>query len=448
MGKIVANVEDESWIDSSIDKNFDFPIEVFPVQIQNIITDYEKYLNFPVEFTSASIIAVTSATLGNTIELEFLRGWKTTAVLAAIIVQNRGHAKSHPMKAIFRPLLEKEEAWFEEHKLLMTEYVAELETYKEDKRKKRTVGDEPVPPLQKRITVQRFTPEVLVKIHCENPRGIIVFSDEAKSWFGTFNQYSNSADEQMWCNFLNGDSFNRDTITHGNWYLPKAFVSVIGGIQPVEFQKFIKDNTENGLFDRICYFYPQYLEDEEWPEDSIPQFTIDNWFNIYNRLFDTFKFEGIANIKTIKYQPEAVKILRKWQKNLTKLKGERDSVFKGIAAKAESNIHRLSLILLALDSVCNNSSSIVDVPAPIAEKAVILQNYFIEEALKVRELSNDNTVKFKDIWYSLLPEKFNSEEAVAVATKHKLCSRRSVFNWLKDSRILKESTDSYKKLVQ
>ena len=45
MGKIVANVEDESWIDSSIDRNFDFPIEVFPIQIQNIMQIWTKPLN-------------------------------------------------------------------------------------------------------------------------------------------------------------------------------------------------------------------------------------------------------------------------------------------------------------------------------------------------------------------------------------------------------------------
>ena len=49
MGKTVAELEDDVFLDTSQDKNFEFPIEVFPIQIQNIITDYNKYLKLSVK---------------------------------------------------------------------------------------------------------------------------------------------------------------------------------------------------------------------------------------------------------------------------------------------------------------------------------------------------------------------------------------------------------------
>jgi len=443
MGKVIAELEDEVWTDSLIEKNFDFPIEVFPIQIQNIISDYERYMNYPIEFTSAAILSCTCVTIGNTTELK--HKWISTAVLAFIIVQDRGHIKSHPLKDIFQPLFKKEEKWINEHDLKMNEYRFELEEYKNSKRRKED-ATEPEMPIAQRMSVERFTPEALVKIHYENPKGIIVYCEEAKEWFGTFNQYSKGAEEQMWVRFLNGDRFLGDTIIRGNYYIPKSFVSIMGAIQPDEFVKFIKDNTANGLFDRILYFYPKYLKNKEWAEEEMPQHTIDQWYNIYNNLLDMFPFKGLENIETITYKKGAFEPVKLWQKKLTALKNENGKIFTAVAAKAESNIHRIAMILQALDSVCNGKSSIGNISKEVAEKAIIAQNYFIEEALKVFAINKDESSRDIDIWYSLLPEEFNSETAIEIAEKHKLTLRRNVFNWLKDKRILKVSTNNYKKL--
>ena len=79
MGRTIADLNDVIWTDLPEDKNFEFPIEVFPVQIQSIITDYNRYMHYPIEFTSASILAITSVTIGNTTILKHL--WSGTAFL-------------------------------------------------------------------------------------------------------------------------------------------------------------------------------------------------------------------------------------------------------------------------------------------------------------------------------------------------------------------------------
>ena len=448
MGKTIADLNDVIWTDLPEDKNFEFPIEVFPVQIQSIITDYNRYIHYPIEFTSASILAITSVTIGNTTVLKHL--WNTTAVLAFIMVQDRGFKKSHPMRDIFQPLFDKEERWTNEYNIQLEKYRHEIEEYKTAKRLKQEHGEEPKAPISKRITVQRFTPEALVKIHYNNPRGLIVWSDEAKEWFGTFNQYNKGAEEQMWIVFLNGGRFLGDTIKNGNYHLPKTFVSILGGIQPDEFKSFIKENTMNGLVDRICYFYPKYLKKQEWPTEEMPQHSIDQWVNIYDSLYNMFPFNGLENIQTIKYQKEAFEEVRKWQKNLLLLQNKGDKIFEGVAAKAETNIHRLAMILQALHSVCNGKTRISNITVEVAKKAITLQNYFIQEALKVFDLvRNHDTVKLINIWYTLLPDNFNTKQAVDIALKNKLCKERTVFNWLeKDERILKESSNNYKKIVK
>ena len=450
MGKLIAELEDEVFIDTSQDKNFEFPIEVFPIQIQNIISDYNKYLNYPVEFTSAALLAVTCISIGNTTELKVFNGWRTTAVMAFIIIAERGNSKSHPLKSIFQPLFDKEKVWIDEYNIKLEQYRKDLEDYQEAKKKKQEPVEEPIKPIQKRITMQSFTREALKKVHSENPHGLIVYVDEVKQWFGTFNQYSKGADEQMWINFLNGSHDCGDTINRGNVYVPKGFVSVIGGIQPPEFASFIKENTASGLFDRIVYFYPKYLEYDLWPTEEMPQHSINQWFHIYDNLFDMFQFNGFENVNTIKYDPGAFDPVREWQKNLKTISDKRgDVAFKAVGKKAETNIHRIAMILQALHSVCNGKNSIGNITAEVAAHAVTTQNYFIQEVLKTSQIKKEDSETFQDVWFSLLPEKFDSKQAIDIAIKHKLCKERTVFNWLdKDKRILKESNNNYKKLVK
>ena len=450
MGRIIADLNDVMWSDLPEGKKFEFPVEVFPMQIQSIITDYNKYLNYPVEFTSAAILAVTCVTIGNTTELKVITGWKTTAVMAFIIIADRGNSKSHPLNSIFQPLFEKEKVWINEYNLKLEQYLNDLEDHREAKRKKQETGEKPIKPISKRITMQTFTREALAVVHSQNPHGLIVYVDEVKQWFGTFNQYTKGADDSMWINFLNGGHLNNDTINRGNSFVPKGFVSVIGGIQPPEFASFIKENTASGLFDRILYFYPKYLEYDLWPTEEMPQHSIDQWWHIYQSLFDMFEFTGFENVETIKYEKDAWPVLVEWQRRLKAKHDESPSVaFKAHAKKAETNIHRLAMILQALHSVCNGKTRIGNITVEVAEKAIIAQNYFIQEVMKTSQISRKNSESNRDKWFKNLPDNFNTKQAVDIALENKLCQERTVFNWLeKDERILKESSNNYKKIVK
>ena len=439
MDKTVANLNETVWKDNSFTAKCQIPIDVFPVQIQNIITDYNKYLNYPIEFTSASILGATSVTMGNCIRLEVIKRWIEKPILFIIMIQDRGYKKSHPMDEIFNPIFLKEELFAEQFDESVIEFKNQL---KEDKD---FDGDEPV---KKRITISRFSPEVLYKIHKNNPKGIIIHCDEAKAWFGTFNQQSNNADEQMWCNMYNGKHLQRDTITHGHQYIANAFVSILGGTQPDEIMEFIKKNTNNGLVDRILFIYPDYLKKQKWSKTDIPSTTVEQWENIYSNLSSLFKYDP-ENIKTVKYTDEAFEKLCDWQSKINDEDNEKeDKIFTGIVAKAETNVHRIAMILEALSLATNGENSMNNVGLTAVNGAIKLIEYFIDEALKVRNYSNKSKTDFKSIWFDLLPKEFTTEEAITIAKKHKLAQRKTVFNWLDSDNIMKVEHGKYKKKLK
>ena len=431
-------------------KEYQIPVEVFPIQIQTIIHDFNKYLYYPVEFTTISILGLTSVTMGNSVELEVVPTWRETAILFMAMVQDRGHMKSHPMKQIFKPLFEKEAEFVKQFKEENEHFKKQLQEYKEDK-KQGIESEEPEPPIQKRISVTKFSPEVLYKIHEENPKGLIIWNDELKNWFGTFNQYSKNADEQMYCTMFNGGHLQRDTITHGNQYIPKSFISIIGGIQPKEMTDFLNQNTENGLMDRILFSYPEYLTMPDFPENEIPLSTVESWHSIYEALYKKYTFSSLENIDVIKYTPEALELVKNWSNKITK-ECNSDSgniVFGGIVSKAKIIVHRLAMILSALEEVCTDMIHHNGYVGKVAVNgATALCEYFIDEALKIRTVAEQSNFKEIDIWLSHLPTEFTSKEAEAVASKYKLGSRKTVFRWLKkDKRIVKGEAGKYKKVL-
>ena len=74
-----------------------FPVEVFPQAVQEIITDTNQSLNFPIDFIGASILYAVSVSIGNTHRVEIKKGWQENAVLYLSIVGRAGTNKSHPV---------------------------------------------------------------------------------------------------------------------------------------------------------------------------------------------------------------------------------------------------------------------------------------------------------------------------------------------------------------
>ena len=446
----IIEANDSLWLEqSTTKKEYQIPLNVFPIEIQTIVHDFNKYLNYPIEFTTASILGLTSVTMGNSVELQVYNGWQETAILFIAMVQGRGHMKSHPMKQIFKPMFEKEAEFVKYFKEDYEDFKKDIQAHKLSL-KDNPDSEEPQPPIQKRMSLTKFSPEVLFKIHEQNPKGLIIWNDELKNWFGTFNQYSKNADEQMYCTMFNGGHLQRDTISHGNQYIPKSFVSIIGGIQPTEMVQFINHNTENGLIDRLLFTYPDYLKMPKYPTEEIPNGTILRWQNIYECLYNMFEFTDHESVEVLRYTKESEELIRNWSDNLTD-EANSDSgniVFQGIVAKGKTIVHRLSMILEALYCACNQSS-IGSVGLEAVKGGIVLTDYFIDEALKIRTVAEQSNYKEADIWFSHLPKKFTSKEAEEVAKKYKLASRKTVFNWLKkDNRIVSVEGEkgNYKKL--
>src|SRR3970282_2004204 len=97
--------------------------------------------------------------------------------------------------------------------------------------------EQPMSPEADRCVVSDTTVEALAPLLLANPRGLLLARDELAGWIGSFDRYAGGkggADPAHWLSIHNGESIvmDRKTGIRPTIFVPQAYVSVCGGIQP------------------------------------------------------------------------------------------------------------------------------------------------------------------------------------------------------------------------
>ncbi len=74
-----------------------FPVHIYPQEIQKIIADPHKDLNFSVNYIAASLLLAASVAIGNSRVLKVKDGWKVKPILYMALVGSPGSVKTHPV---------------------------------------------------------------------------------------------------------------------------------------------------------------------------------------------------------------------------------------------------------------------------------------------------------------------------------------------------------------
>jgi len=361
-----------------------FPVKVFPEQIQQIINETNRCLNFPIDFISAAILFTASVAIGNAYKVKIKNDWIESLVLYIAIVGKPGTNKSHPLSWALKPLETINHQNFEKYEKERTEYEIFLNLKKED-RKENEELDLKVP-FWEQLLISDFTPEALTNVINNNKRGIGVYVDELASWFKNFNRYNKGSQEQFWLSIWSGKTVIINRKTSEPIYIKNPFISVIGTIQPGVINQLAANRTENGFMDRILFAFPDDLRKKCWSKNEIDPTIKDNWKTIVSKLItldmqqkDNFEIEPIL----LEFSTNAKKHLFDWNKEQTDEYNrlENESI-EGIYAKMDSYAIRFSLLLEMLKYACEKSNK-NEISVSSVKGAIQLVEYFKKSAIKV-----------------------------------------------------------------
>jgi hypothetical protein len=235
-----------------------FPLDVLPEPWREFCRVGAEMLNVDPAMTALPVLAVLGSAIGMTRQIRLGWDWFEPAVLWTCVVGDSGTRKSGAAELSVQLVMEVQQERYQQFKFEEQAYQDELRRRKLEKSKE----PEPDPPVLRRVVVSDTTLEKVIAILDDNPRGLLLYRDELRGWFGSFHKYRQAnagSDEPSWLSMHGAKSlvYDRKTGTKTTVIVPYAAVSVTGTIQLKILRSVLTEqNFGSGLVARVLFAAP------------------------------------------------------------------------------------------------------------------------------------------------------------------------------------------------
>jgi hypothetical protein len=367
----------------------DFPLDIFPEEIQHYILECNKKLDANIDYMGCSLLWLISVCVGNTYEIEVKKGWTEPGVIWLAVVGRAGIGKTPSIDNIIKPL---NVLNFKEIK----RYSDQMEVYNyynDLTKKEKEEHPEPMKPKKTQFIANDITLEALVDLHQESDNSVGVFKDELAGWFKDMNKYRAGSDLEFWLSCWSSKSVSVNRMTRKGSFIERPFIPVLGGIQPSIFNQFATDeNKDNGFLDRMLLSFPD-AKVEEYNENEMHIADIMWYSNTITRFYQGLKSafikrdnDGKIITNTVKFKQEAKEEWKRIFNRITKEQNndEENEYLKSMYPKQKSYIPRFALLIHIFSSNFDENVNVIEVSKDSIIKAEKLSNYFIMNAKKIK----------------------------------------------------------------
>ena len=212
------------------------------------------------EFLVTTLIPVLATAMGTaqTLVIHATAGYKASPIFRSIIVAPTGRKKTPAQAAIMGVLTQLETSAALDHAYAMGEYEADHRAWiKASKGGGDDAGPEPKKPIRKRYLTQDSTLAARIQIHAENPRGLLLYKDEASAFITERGRFTNGKGDggefEADLSEFNGGSIMCDRKGDGSTFLAKSAISRVGATQYSTLQRLM------GSHDDDCGEFARYL---------------------------------------------------------------------------------------------------------------------------------------------------------------------------------------------
>lgn len=375
-----------------------FPVEVLPEPLQSFIVSGADSLGCDQAFLVLPMLSALAAAIGGTRRIQLNEDWSEPSILWTAVVAESGTAKSPAFRLVTAPIHEIQNDAMRENENKAKQHVVALLHHKKTltawQKDKGSAGDPPVepePPVSVRFLVSDTTIEAMSGILLENPRGVLLVSDELSGWLD-FDRYSRGrggGDRAHWLSMFDGGPLvvDRKTSFPKTIFVPAGVVSVTGGIQPGVLARVVRqEDRDSGLLARVLVCAPP-RRPKRWSEKRLPWHLKDNMAKVFRRLrsldFDTSTGDHLAHV--VKLTPEAesawIKFVNEHGQEQFELTGDLASAFAKLEAAAARMALVIHLVRWAADDPTISDANGVDETSISA--GVALSRWFGKEARRV-----------------------------------------------------------------
>ncbi len=199
------------------------------------------------EYLLTTLLAAASSRMGGArIVINAQANYTQPAIFRTIIVAPSGHKKTPAQQVILEPLLKLESEELHRWKELSRQYERDMANWNKASINEKNAGEPPTPPPPcKRYIISDSTIEAVAHIHEENPRGFLIYRDEAAGYFTARNKYRNGIgdDSELELSEFNGGPLIKDRIKE-SVYLERSCISRTGSTQWGKLQRLMGEHDD------------------------------------------------------------------------------------------------------------------------------------------------------------------------------------------------------------
>jgi len=328
----------------------DFPVDVFPEDVQAYVCDGAAALGVPVDMIALPLLAVAGGTIGNTVALAVKPSWIERANPWLAEVAPPGSGKSPAMDFALDPVRAIQHKAVEAYRVALEEWQEKVDAAKGEKGNHDPLPDKPV--LDHHFTTD-VTIEGLVDVLKDNP-GVTVMRDELGGLVASFDQYRKGADRQSYLSLWAGSSLKVDRKGAGTTWVPRPCVAVIGGIQPDMLSDLgEKNGKRDGFIERFLIAEPtpkpqKWTDAEVDPRTRIQMIALFGMLRVRHRAKTEAELSADVEVGVLFLTPQAKAEFATWYDQNAAITAESQGIATGFYAKYPGQLARIALILHCL----------------------------------------------------------------------------------------------------
>lgn len=264
----------------------EFPLEVYPESLASFCQAVTDRTDSPLDFPGVASLVVGASSIGASRRVKIVPGWYEAPCFYAAIIAPPGSGKSPAIGRVQRPVILRQEAAYREWKHKMERLTG--------------ARTETKPILEEYYTTDITVAAVTHRL-ANNPKGILLASDEIMSWVKSFGQVGLGNDQDFYLSIWNGQPVKVDRKTGDcpvTW-ISYPYISVLGGVQPKRLPELSSGGRgDDGFLDRFLFSFPEIKTMKPWmPKDyhgtGTDDLLLSAWEGAVTRLFDL----GLLNEK-------------------------------------------------------------------------------------------------------------------------------------------------------
>ena len=245
-----------------------FPVHTLPAPICTYVDAASRAIGCDPSFIALPLLASLARAIGNKTVIRLKRTWVEPAIIWGAIIGKSGTHKTPAMQTALRFIERLQSESFANHSEDLSRFELESQQYERDlaRWKKRNGGErppwKPEQPVCTRFLTSDCTIEALASLLAAQFDGLLVSRDELAGWLNGIAEYKGGKGSDLghWlaCWSAQPMTVDRKTGAIKMVHVPRAAVSLIGGIQPDVLRKAIgREHLQDGLCARLLLTMPE-----------------------------------------------------------------------------------------------------------------------------------------------------------------------------------------------